>query len=210
MVGARLDGCNFAGAKLDNAHWDGVSLGQLPMLLGHTGDVTSVCVTADGKRVVSGSVDKTVRVWSLESGEQVRQLSGHTGTVRSVCVTADGKYVVSGSADNTVRVWSLESGEFIRFGEESDLVSATQQAGPFTVSSSGMSVVVATKARSPGVVHQMGGANVLSFRGCTFAGLRAPPQVSRLVEQLCAFDELEVWNDDAVLDLEDSSGDGDL
>ena len=56
--------------------------------------VTSVCVTKDGK-IVSGSYDRTVRVWDME-GNQLAVCRGHEGGVTSVCVTKDGK-IVSGS-----------------------------------------------------------------------------------------------------------------
>jgi len=64
-------------------------------------------VTPDGKQIVSGSVDDTVRVWDLASGQLVRTLTGHTNIVEAVAVTPDGKQIVSGSADHTVRVWNL-------------------------------------------------------------------------------------------------------
>jgi len=76
----------------------------------HTSYVLAVALTADGKRAVSGSTDKTLRVWDLESGQCLRVLEGHSGSVRSVSVTLDGRWAVSGSRDNTLRVWDLESG----------------------------------------------------------------------------------------------------
>ena len=66
----------------------------------------------DGKRIVSGSLDSTVRVWDAVSGECVLgPLEGHTGGVRSVSFSGDGKRIVSGSRDRTVRVWDAVSGE---------------------------------------------------------------------------------------------------
>ena len=76
-----------------------------PVLKGHEGLVMSVCVTADGAHAVSGSRDKTARVWSMADGAMVRVLEGHTDWVTSVCVTADGAHVVSGSYDETARGW---------------------------------------------------------------------------------------------------------
>jgi len=72
--------------------------------------VLSVAVTADGRTAVSGSQDKSVRVWDLASGEERSTLTGHTGPVWSVAVTADGRTAVSGSEDRSVRVWDLASG----------------------------------------------------------------------------------------------------
>ena len=46
---------------------------------------------------VSGSDDKTVRIWDLESGACLHTLEGHIGQVRSVSVTPDGRLAVSGS-----------------------------------------------------------------------------------------------------------------
>ena len=74
----------------------------------------AVAVTADGRYVVSGSDDHTVKVWELESGRLLRSLEGHRGWVRAVAVTADGRYVLSGSNDRTVKVWELESGRLLR------------------------------------------------------------------------------------------------
>ena len=81
--------------------------------LGHTSAVMSVSFSPDGKYVVSGSNDESVKILSTESGEVVRTLNGHTNAVGSVSFSPDGKYVVSGS-DNIVKIWSTESGEVVR------------------------------------------------------------------------------------------------
>jgi WD40 repeat protein len=66
----------------------------VPVLMGHEAWVSSVAVTPDGQYVVSGSKDRTVRLWDLATGQEVRRFTGHESTVRSVAVTPDGKYVV--------------------------------------------------------------------------------------------------------------------
>jgi WD40 repeat protein len=100
-------------------HWfDRDQYNPKPALLrtleGHADDVNSVSVTLDGKRAVSGSDDKGLRVWDLENGACLRILEGHTGRVKSVSVTPDGKRAVSGGDDRTLRVWDLESGVCLR------------------------------------------------------------------------------------------------
>ena len=55
-----------------------VVLDNYPYFEGHTGAVTSVYFSADGKYVVSGSGDRTVRIWDVESGKQLKKLEGHT------------------------------------------------------------------------------------------------------------------------------------
>ena len=52
----------------------------------------------DGKRIVSGSGDNTVRLWDADTGQPVGQpLTGHTGAVFSVAFSPDGKRIASGS-----------------------------------------------------------------------------------------------------------------
>ena len=77
-------------------------------LLGHKGPVNSVIFSPDGKRVVTGSSDKTARVWDLSGPTPVATvLEGHKGLVFSVMFSPDGKRVVTGSSDKTARVWDL-------------------------------------------------------------------------------------------------------
>ena len=93
-------------------------------LAGHTDEVSAVSVTPDGRRAVSGSHDKTLKVWDLETGRELRTLEGHAGSVSAVSVTPDGRRAVSGSHDKTLKVWDLEKGEEIAsFSEEAGIVA---------------------------------------------------------------------------------------
>jgi WD40 repeat protein len=83
-------------------------------LEGHTDLVQAVAVTPDGRRAVSASSDRTLRLWDLESGQTLRALDGHSGSVQAVAVTSDGRRAVSGSDDGTLRMWDLESGQTLR------------------------------------------------------------------------------------------------
>lgn len=84
------------------------------ILTGHTNTVASVAVSDGGDFAVSGSKDKTLRVWNLDTGECTKVLEGHTNFVTSVAVSSDLRIAVSGSEDKTLRVWNLESGECIK------------------------------------------------------------------------------------------------
>ena len=78
---------------------------------GHTGTVKAVSLTPDGRLAVSGSHDKTLRVWDVETGQCLSILEGHTSGVYAVSLTPDGRRAVSGSGDKTLRVWNVESGQ---------------------------------------------------------------------------------------------------
>ena len=55
-----------------------------------------MAVTADGRRAVSASPDKTLKLWELDSGRELRTLTGHTSSVYAVAVTPDGQRAISG------------------------------------------------------------------------------------------------------------------
>ena len=75
---------------------------------GHSGYVTSVAFSHDGVFLVSGSWDRTIRVWNAETGVEVcAPLREHTGPVTSVACSPNGIHVVSGSWDHSVRLWNL-------------------------------------------------------------------------------------------------------
>lgn len=78
---------------------------EVKKLEGHTGSVNGVAFTPDGTQVVSGSADKTFRVWSLESGEVVRQLET-AAPIHDVCLTPDGTHIITVHEDKIIRVWT--------------------------------------------------------------------------------------------------------
>ncbi len=77
-------------------------------LQGHTDAVESISLSPDDKYAVSGSRDKTVRVWEVATGELITMLEAHTNQVRSVVWSRDGQCFVSGSFDKTVRIWGID------------------------------------------------------------------------------------------------------
>lgn len=78
------------------------------ILRGHTEAVKFVSFSPDGKRIVSASWDKTIRIWDAETGRQIGQpLEGHLDVVNSASFSPDGKWIVSASSDGTIRIWSF-------------------------------------------------------------------------------------------------------
>jgi WD40 repeat protein len=84
-------------------------------LEGHGSYVHSVNFSCDGKTLVSGSDDKTIKLWNVETGQKLHTLKGHGGPVYSVNFSPDeGKTLVSGSDDKNIKLWNVETGQEIR------------------------------------------------------------------------------------------------
>ena len=88
-----------------------VSNGEINQLNGHSDAVLCLSLMHGEIKAVSGSKDKTVRMWNLFTNSCERTFVGHTGAVGCIAATKDNKITVSGSDDFTLRVWSTDSGE---------------------------------------------------------------------------------------------------
>jgi WD40 repeat protein len=71
--------------------------------------VTGLAFSPDGTLLAISSADKTVRLWSLSTGEQLKIFRGHERAVTCIAFSPDGRNLVSGSADKTLRIWVLEA-----------------------------------------------------------------------------------------------------
>jgi WD40 repeat protein len=78
-------------------------------LEGHTGAVKTVAIIPNGRNIISGSDDRTLRIWDWTSGTSKKPLKDHRNWVQAVITTPDGQQVVSGSTDGTIKVWNLET-----------------------------------------------------------------------------------------------------
>jgi WD40 repeat protein len=70
-----------------------------------------VSFSPDGKRIVSGSLDNTLKVWDAQTGQETLTLEGHSSVVTSVSFSPDGKRIVSGNWDKTLKVWDAQTGQ---------------------------------------------------------------------------------------------------
>jgi len=112
----------------------------LRTLEGHSGVVSGVAVTPDGKRAASSSGDHTLKVWNLDTGRALRTLQGHCWYVYGVAVTPDGKRAVTAGGYGTLKVRDLATGRVLRTmqGHSDDVYGvAVTPVGGQAVSASG-------------------------------------------------------------------------
>ncbi|KAI8054926.1 WD40-repeat-containing domain protein [Gilbertella persicaria] len=70
------------------------------------------CIQFDKHKLVTGSRDRTIKIWDLATATCKLQLSGHEGSV--LCLQYDDRHVVSGSSDSTVIIFDIETGRVLR------------------------------------------------------------------------------------------------
>jgi len=80
-------------------------------LIGHTGKVTAIAVTPDGKQLISGSNDNTLKIWDLETGKEKFSFIGHSDEITAIAITPDGNQIISSSRDGTIKAWNLKNRE---------------------------------------------------------------------------------------------------
>ncbi|CAI4223420.1 unnamed protein product [Auanema sp. JU1783] len=95
-----------------NANWRKNPIGGSCLLRGHEEHVIT-CLQINGDRIVSGSDDNSLKVWSISKGKLLFTLVGHTGGVWTSQISKDGRYIMSGSTDRTVKVWSGIDGSLL-------------------------------------------------------------------------------------------------
>ncbi|MBI5815968.1 MAG: protein kinase [Nitrospinae bacterium] len=106
----------------------------------HASDVASVDISRDGSIAVSGGLDRSVKLWSMENGSLLGSLEGHTDRVNCVALGNDGMRAISGSGDWTCRIWDVEKGETLRTlkGHKGPVYSARLSSdGVFAVTGGG-------------------------------------------------------------------------
>jgi WD40 repeat protein len=90
--------------------WDIHAARSIAILTGHEKEILRSAFSPDGRRILTSSYDKSVRIWDAQNGQLLHLLSGHRDWVTIAAFTPDGRRIVTGSTDRTARMWDVETG----------------------------------------------------------------------------------------------------
>jgi len=83
--------------------------------LGHQyTDIDTVAFSSDGKYLVTGCKDKTVKLWDVATGMEIRTFSGHAEEVTAVAISVDATQILSGDEKGFIKLWNTLSGKEIK------------------------------------------------------------------------------------------------
>jgi len=77
---------------------------------GHHKEITSISFSKDGKYIATGSEDRTIKLWDILTGREIRTILGHSDKINSILFSPDSRYIASASSDNTIKIFEIETG----------------------------------------------------------------------------------------------------
>jgi len=133
-------------------------------LEGHTAAVCSVRFSSDGRFLLSGGNDNTVRLWDVATGKLLKTVRGHAGWVRSCVFSSDSQQVLSGSYDHRAKLWNIGGYQEVRIlggrvfeGHRDAILGAA-------FSPDGQRIVTASRDRSAKTWSAVTGKELQEFR----------------------------------------------
>jgi WD40 repeat protein len=142
---------------------------------GHKGQVSTLALSADGKRLLSGGLDATIRVWSVETGKELHQVAGLKGSVWGLALSRDGKLAyfsvgmniipnLTPATDFTIQVWDTEQDKIVR-----RLVGHTAEIKSIVLSPDGRTLISGGRDMTVRAWDVESGKELLCFKGHTDA-----------------------------------------
>ncbi|MDB9401939.1 hypothetical protein PN459_18455, partial [Microcystis aeruginosa CS-567/02-A1] len=133
-------------------------------LTGHSDSVNAIALTPDGKTVISGSRDKTIKIWDVETGAEKFTLTGHSYSVNAIALTPDGKTVISGSYDKTIKIWDVVTG-----AEKFTLTGHSNSVNAIAVTPDGKTVISGSRDKTIKIWDVVTGAEKFTLTGHSYS-----------------------------------------
>lgn len=89
------------------------SLRNFFVLVGHKLPVLCLDISSDGNLLISGSADKTIKIWGLDFGDCHKSLFAHDDSVTGICFVPETHYAFSCSKDKRIRYWDIDRFELL-------------------------------------------------------------------------------------------------
>lgn len=151
--------------------------------------VYAIAINQAGDRVVTGSADKTARLWDVDSGKEINTLTGHSADIWAVAFSPDGDTVATGSRDETIKLWDANTGEEIR-----TLKGHTGVVDALTFSNDGTTLISGSGDGSVKLWNVDNGTVVKTFQGDrTVRSVAASPSMNIIVAGFVN-GTVTVWN----------------
>jgi S1-C subfamily serine protease len=111
-------------------------------LVGHTSLVYSVAISPDGQTIVSGSEDRSIKIWRLSDGQLLKTLNtdmsggGYNNSIGAVVISPDGKNIIAGGGGSTIKIWRLSDGQLLK-----TLIGHTSPISSLLISPNGKNII---------------------------------------------------------------------
>ncbi len=107
---------NFTDSVGEVSLWDIKTGKEIKTIYAHEHSITSVCFSPDGKTLLTSGLDKTARLWDVDTGEHLNSLTHeNSDDFSSIRFSSDGETIVTtDSSDGSVRIWAVNTGQYLK------------------------------------------------------------------------------------------------